>query len=324
MIDRADRPGESKAKTVVLLLKPGTEAAAKWIAEFKRLMPELEVRVWPEVGNPADIEVALVAKLPFGELAKLPKLRLILSLPVGLDYILDDPKLPKGIPITRTVDPDGDPMMVEYAVMNVLRHHRHLPEYHEFQHARTWKKLPQTLAANRRIGIMGLGVYGTTIAQALGRFGFQLAGWTRRPKTLKGVENFAGSESLPRFLARSEILIVMLPLTQETNGLLNAKTLAHLPKGASIINMARGAILVEQDLLAALDSGQIGSATLDVFDVEPLPAESPLWKHARVMVTPHIGGIVRSITSAPIVVENIRRQQEGRPLINLVDPQAGY
>lgn len=309
---------------MVLLLKPGTEPAAKWIEEFKRLMPELEVRVWPEVGNVSDIEVALVSYLPFGELAKFPRLRLILSLPVGLDHILDDPNLPKGIPIARTVHPDGDPMMVEYAVMNVLRHHRHLPEYHEFQHSRIWKKLPQALATNRSVGIMGLGVYGTAIARALGRFGFQLAGWTRRPKILKGVHNFAGSGSLTKFLARSEILIIMLPLTKETNGLLNANTLAYLPKGASIINMSRGPILVEKDLLEALNSGQVGSASLDVFEVEPLPPESPFWMHSRVTITPHIGGISRSIMSAPIVVENIRRQKEGRPLINLVDPEAGY
>jgi len=324
MIDRADRPNENSAKIMVLLLKPGTEPAANWIAEFKCFMPELEVRVWPEIGNPADIEIVLVSYLPFGELAKLPNLQLILSLPVGLDHILDDPNLPKGIPIARTVHPDGDPMMVEYAVMNVLRHHRQLPKYHEFQHARTWKKLPQTPAEKRRVGIMGLGVYGTAIAQALGRFGFQLAGWTRRPKILKDVENFAGSESLSRFLERSEILIIMLPLTRETNGLLNAKNLAYLPKGAMIINMSRGPILVEQDLLTALDSGQIDSVTLDVFEVEPLPAESPLWMHPRVTITPHIGGISRSTTSAPIVVENIRCLQEGRPLINLVDPEAGY
>lgn len=319
-----DRPGERGVNIMILLLKPGSEPAAKWIAEFKRRMPELEVRVWPEAGNLKDIEVALVAYLPFGELAKMPGLRLILSLPAGLDHLLDDPDLPKGVPIARIVHPDGDPMMIEYAVMNVLRHHRNLPVYHQFQHARTWKKLPQSLAKNRAIGIMGMGVNGTSIARALGRFGFKLAGWTRRPKTLEGVENYAGAESLPSFLACSEILIIALPLTKETNGLLNAKTLAYLPQGASIINMARGAILVEQDLLAALDSGQIGSATLDVFNVEPLPSESPIWRHPRVTVTPHIGGYSHAFISAPIAVENIRRQYDGRPLINLVDPQVGY
>ena len=309
---------------MALLLKPASESADIWKGEFARLMPDLEIRVWPEVGDRAAIEVALVANLPFGELAKLPKLRLIQSLPVGVDHILNDPNLPAGVPVARSVDPAGDPMMLEFALMHVLRHHRRMPEYLASQQKREWRRLPQPLASERRVGVIGLGVFGCNLATTLVRLGFAVAGWSRRPKQVDGVECFAGADAFRAFLGRCQIVVALVPLTTATRGLLNAAAFAAMPKGADVINLSRGPVLIEPDLLAALDSGQIGSASLDVFETEPLPGDHALWSHPRVTVTPHVATVSRAAVSAPIVVENIRRMRAGQPLLNPVDRAAGY
>lgn len=308
----------------MLLIKPAAEPVGAWAAQFARLMPGLQIVVWDEVRDRASVDYALVANPPFGWLANFPALKLIVSLPAGLDHLLNDPEFPRHIPLARCLPPAGDPMMTEYALLHVLRHHRQLQAYAEFQARHEWHKLPQPPASERRVGIMGAGIVGRAAARAIQTFGFEVATWSRRPKELQRIASFAGEAELSIFLARTDILLCLLPMTVQTKGILNVATMSHLPAGASIINLSRGALLVESDLLKLLNTGHLSGATLDVTEVEPLPESSPLWKHPRITITPHIGSVVRAANAAPVVAENIRRLERGEDLINLVDVASGY
>jgi glyoxylate/hydroxypyruvate reductase len=309
---------------MALLFRSTVDSAARWRAQLGRLTQQLEVRVWPEVGDPAGIDYALVWRPEPGFLASLPNLKLILSLGAGVDHLLGDPLLPRHLPIVRLVDPHMTDAMSEYVVLQVLRLHRRDLDYRAQQEAREWRELDQKNAAERRVGILGLGELGRDAAKKLVALGFDVAGWSRSEKTLARIESHAGAAGLPALLARSEILVCLLPLTAETEAILNARTLALLPTGAALVNAARGAHLVEEDLLSALASEQISAAVLDVFNDEPLPAGHPFWHHPWVVVTPHVAAFTNPATAAPIILDNIRRFEEGRPLLNRVDPARGY
>jgi glyoxylate/hydroxypyruvate reductase A len=307
-----------------LMLKAGVEPAEAWVAAFADLDPGLEVVVWPDVADPEAVTAALVASPPPGLLASLPNLAMIASLPAGLDHLFRDPELPSGVPITRSMPPDGDPVMTETVVLHVLRHHRQLPQYLAQQRRREWKKLPQPLPAERGVGILGIGTLGRPAAEALVAMGFDVAGWSRSHKAIDGVRSYVGEDELDAFLARTDILVSMLPTTAATTGLLDAGALARLPQGAAVVNVGRGPVLDAGALLAALDSGHLSGATLDVFDVEPLPEDDPLWAHERVTVMPHVATSTNPRRAAAVVVENLRRLGAGEPLVNLVDRDAGY
>jgi glyoxylate/hydroxypyruvate reductase A len=309
---------------VALLFRSTVDSAARWRAQLSRLTQELDVRVWPEIGNPTDIDYALVWRPEPGFLASLPNLKLILSLGAGVDHLLGDPQLPRHLPIVRLVDPHLTDAMSEYVVLQVLRLHRRDLDYRAQQEAEVWRELDQQNAVERRVGILGLGKLGQDAAKKLTGLGFDVAGWSRSEKTIAGVRSYAGAAGLAPLLGRSEILVCLLPLTAETEGILNTGTLALLPKGAALVNAARGAHLVECDLLAALASGQISAAVLDVFREEPLPADHPFWHHPRVVLTPHVAAFTNPATAAPIILDNIRRFKEGRPLLNRIDPARGY
>jgi len=309
---------------MALLFRSSVDSAARWHAQLARLTQELEIRLWPEVGDPAEIDYALVWRPEPGLLATLPNLKLILSLGAGVDHLLGDPQLPRHLPIVRLVDPHMTDAMSEYVVLQVLRLHRHDLDYRVQQEARVWRELDQKNAADRRIGILGLGELGRDTARKLKALGFDVAGWSRGERAVAGIECHAGAAGLPELLGRSEILVCLLPLTAETEGILSARTLSLLPRGAALVNAARGAHLVEEDLIAALASGHISAAVLDVFRDEPLPADHPFWHHPRVVVTPHVAAFTNPATAAPIILDNIRRFEEGRPLLNRVDPARGY
>jgi glyoxylate/hydroxypyruvate reductase len=309
---------------MALLFRSTVDSAARWQAQLARLTQQLEIRVWPEIGNPMEIDYALVWRPEPGFLASLPSLKLILSLGAGVDHLLGDPQLPRHIPIVRLVDPHMTDAMSEYVVLQVLRLHRRDLEYRAQQEAGIWRELDQQNAAARRVGILGLGELGQDAAKKLKALGFDVAGWSRSEKNLGGIASYAGATGFAPLLSRSEILICLLPLTTETEGILNANTLALLPKGAALVNAARGAHLVEEDLLAALASGQISAAVLDVFRQEPLPAGHPFWRHPRVIITPHVAAFTNPVTAAPIILDNIRRFEDGRPLLNQVDLARGY
>jgi len=309
---------------MALLFRSTPDSVTRWKAQLSRLMPDLDIRVWPEVGNLGEIEYALVWQPEPGLLASLPNLKLILSLGAGVDHILWDPDLPRHLPIIRLVDPYMTDAMSEYVVLQVLRLHRQDLVYRAQQDAAVWHELAQKNAGERRVGILGFGELGRDAAKKLKGLGFDVAAWSRSEKTVAGAESHSGTAGLPRLLARSEILVCLLPLTAETEGILNARTLALLPKGAALINAARGGHLVEEDLIAALDCGQLSAAVLDVFREEPLTADHPFWRHPRIVVTPHIAALTNPPTAAPIILDTIRRFETGCPLLHRVDPALGY
>jgi glyoxylate/hydroxypyruvate reductase len=297
--------------------------SADWRRLFAEQMPELDVRVWPEVGNPDDIDVAAVAAVPHGRLKSFRNLRMIVSLLAGADILLSDPDLP-DVPLVRAGNPDGDEMMNEAALLHVLRHHRHLPAYHLAQQRAEWISLPRLRASQRSVGVLGLGTIGLAVAKTLAAHGFKVAGWVRTARPTNGIDMFAGREQWPAFLARSEIAVNLLPLTAQTRGILNAEAFAQLPKGAAIVNLGRGAPVVEADLIAALDRDHLAGATLDVFPVEPLPKESPLWRHPKITVTPHAARRIDVADLVPRICDSIRALRAGRPLGHLIDRAQGY
>jgi len=295
-----------------------------WGKHLRDAMPGLDFRVWPEVGEPADIEAALVWKAPEGELRKFPNLKLIINIGAGVDSIVKDRSLPAGIPIVRIADPEMSRMMAQFVLAAVLRHYRDFVSFSRAQKERRWHYIHPREAPTCSVGVMGLGNLGAMAAHELARQGFRVSGWARSPKNLEGIESFHGEAGLAPFLAKSEILVVMLPLTPETEGILGAKALGLLPRGAKLVNVGRGKLVDEKALVAALRSGQVAEATLDVFEVEPLPAESPLWDFDQVLVTPHLASVATPRTAARQVAENLRRLARGEPLLNVVDPLRGY
>lgn len=309
---------------MALLLKLDLEWRGDWEEAFARLIPELEVRRWPEAGDLRDIEYALVWQPPKGFLKGCPNLKAIFSIGAGIDHLASDPELPRRVPVVRMVEPGLTAGMTEFVVMSVLYHHRSMADYAIQQGAHEWAELPQIAAGRRRVGIMGLGVLGSDAADKLSVFGFDLAGWSRTPKHLEGVQSFHGADGLVPFLERVDILVCLLPLTPETEGILDARTLGALPRGAALINVARGGHLVEEDLMAALDSGQIRAASLDVFAREPLPGDHPLWDHPRVVVTPHIASMTIAESAVESVIANIRRIEAGEPPKHITDFERGY
>ncbi len=284
----------------------------------------VDLRAWPETGDPADIGIALAWKPPAGALARFPNLRLIVSTGMGVDHLLADPELPVGVPIVRIIDPGLVGQMAEYAIYWALHHHRDMDAYADQQRQRLWREVPFTDTATRRVGVLGLGEIGADTARKLAMLGFATAGWSRSARSIDGVECFCGGDGFNALLRRSDILIDVLPMTPQTAGLLDARAFALLPRGAFFINMARGGHVIDADLIAALDSGQLAGAVLDVFHVEPLPAEHPFWSHPRIRVTPHIAGPTNPRTAAQSVAENVRRLRAGQPLLHLVDRAAGY
>jgi glyoxylate/hydroxypyruvate reductase A len=235
-----------------------------------------------------------------------------------------DPDLPTGVPITRVVEHCMAQSMSEYVVLAVLNHCRRFDSFRNDQPQKKWQPRIPLLAAEMHIGIMGLGQLGKDAAKKLSYLGFPVSGWSQTPKGIEGVTCLAGDEALDDFLSRTRILICMLPLTPNTKSILSRKTFAKLPAGAYVINVARGRHLVEKDLIAALDSGQLDGACLDVFEAEPLPEGHPFWSHPKIIVTPHISSITYPRAVAPQIIENYRRTKTGNPLLHVVDVARGY
>lgn len=297
---------------------------APWAAALQRHSPDLDLRCWPDIGDPAAVEVALVWMPPPGALAALSGLRLIHVLGAGVDRILADPDRPAGVPIVRLVDPAMTAAMGEYVQFQALRCHLQDLSYREQQRTRTWRELAQTTTRERRVGVLGLGALGSEAALRLEVLGFDVAGWSRGGRRLRGIPCYRGADGLIALAARSEILVCLLPLTPETESLLDAELFTAMPLGAAIVNCGRGAHLVEADLLAALDRGQLSAAVLDVFRDEPLPPAHPFWHHPRIVVTPHVAAATHPDTAAPIVAAALRRFAEGKRVANLVVPARGY
>jgi glyoxylate/hydroxypyruvate reductase A len=300
-----------------------------WIKAMKRVAPGLDIRVWPDVGRAEDIAYTAAWLPPPDVVRSLPRLQVIFSLGAGVDAILKDPTLPTQVPIVRVNEPDLTMRMAEYVVLHVLIHHRQQRRIDRNQSLRRWDPFPTHAASDLAIGIMGLGVMGCEAAVRLRDLGFKVAGWSRSRKRVEGVHCYAGEAEFESFLRRTDVLVCLLPHTRETTGMINRELIRKLsrngPFGAPIlINAGRGMQQVESDIVAALDAGELQAATLDVFETEPLPDDSPLWTHPKVTVTPHIAADSDPEVICAYVYRQIRRHMEGLPLENLVDRSRGY
>ena len=306
-----------------ILYRSDAARAAGWASYFARHAPELEFRVWPDAGNLREIEYLIAWQVPADFLAQMPNLKVLFSSGAGIDHV-DLSAVPAHIPLVRMVEPGIIDGMVEYVSLAVLALHRDFFDYAEAKAARRWAPLEVPPASARTIGVMGMGSLGRAVLERLATYGFRLRGWNRSPRDMEGVETFAGADQLQRFLADCDVLVCLLPLTPATTGILNAQVFSALPAGASVINVGRGPHLVDADLLAALDSGHLSRAILDVTDSEPLPREHPFWAHPRVFLTPHVASMTQPGTAAPILLENVRRHQRGEPLTGAIDRSRGY
>lgn len=302
-----------------LLFQPNQFPHATWTDHLRRFMPELDVRTSFDDARNADIVYCIAWKPEPGFFARLPNLKVVFSMGAGVDGIVADPTYPRHVPLSRVVDDTLSQAMTEYVVFNVLYWHRRARDLEALQKLKKWRVIAPPRAEQVRVGILGLGVLGQAVAKALKVLNYQLAGWSNSPKTIDGVRSFVGADGLKPFLAATDILVCLLPLTPATRGILNASTFAALPQGAVVINCARGGHLIESDLVAALNSGHLRGATLDVFQTEPLPESSPLWTHPKVFMTPHVAAITDPQSFMRNVANTIRRMDQGLPPDNLVD-----
>jgi glyoxylate/hydroxypyruvate reductase A len=307
-----------------LLFIGAGERTEPWSKAFAEIAPEIDFRPHVPGADLSGIPYCLAWKATRGIWSGMTDLKAIFCLGAGVDRLLADPTLPPHVPLVRMVEPELTRGMVEYVLWQCLFHHRKVWELEAAQSCATWR--PHTYPApwDRTIGIMGLGELGAAAAEKLAEFGFKLRGWSRSPKSIPKVESFHGAEQLPAFLSKSEILVCLLPLTPETRGILNASLFAQLPRGASVINAARGGHLVEADLSAAMASGQITAATLDVFETEPLPADHPFWSTERLFITPHNASITDPRSAAWRISKQIAKFEAGEGLDDVVDRQRGY
>ena len=297
--------------------------AQAWRDTFKAQLPNLQVRLWPDVGDVKDIEYLAFMHPDFDALPVFPNLKAMFSRAAGVEDIVGHPRLPK-VPLGKVEPPGGDPMMTEYVVMHVLRLHRDMPAYQAAQARREWRRVPIVRPEQRRVGFLGFGMMAKAPALVLQSLGFKVSAWVRSPRPEPEVPLFHGHDQLATFLGQTDIAVCLLPLTPETEGIFCARTFAMMPRGAMLVNVGRGKHVVDKDLIAALDSGQLSYAALDALWPEPLPAESPLWLHPKVTVMPHVA---RRPTVAQLVTEvaaNIRSLEAGGRLLQEVDVTLGY
>ncbi len=298
-------------------------SAEAFRAAFREQLPDLPIRFWPEAGDLKDIEYLAFMHPDFDKLPAFPNLKAMFSRAAGVEDIVGHPKLPK-VPLGKVEPPGGDPMMTEYVVMHVLRLHRDMPGYQAAQARREWRRVPIVRPEQRRIGFLGFGMMAKAPALVLQSLGFEVSAWVRSPRPAAEVPLFHGRDRLEAFLGQTDIAVCLLPLTPETEGIFCARTFAMMPRGAMLVNVGRGKHVVDADLIAALDSGQLSYAALDALHPEPLPPDSPLWLHPRVTIMPHVA---RRPTVTQLVTEvaaNIRSFEAGGGLLQEVDVAQGY
>jgi glyoxylate/hydroxypyruvate reductase A len=297
--------------------------AEAWRDAFKAEVPDLPLRIWPDAGELKDIEYLAFMHPDFDQLPAFPNLKAMFSRSAGVEGIVEHPKLPK-VPLGKVEPPGGDPMMTEYVVMHVLRFHRDMPAYQAAQAKREWRRAPIIRPEQRRVGFLGYGMMAKAPALVLQSLGFKVSAWVRSSRPAGEVPIFHGRDQLAHFLGQTDIAVCLLPLTAETEGIFCARTFAMMPRGAMLVNVGRGRHVVDDDLIAALDSGQLSYAALDALSPEPLPPESPLWLHPRVTVMPHVA---RRPTVAQLVTEvaaNIRSLEAGGRLLQEINMARGY
>lgn len=296
---------------------------AAWKATLTAELPDLDFHTDPDAVDPANVHYALTWKPPGGFFARFPNLKLVTNLGAGVDSLVGRDDLP-DVPISRLSDTGMVSLMSSYVLFSVIRYARDIHIFERAQRRGEWKYVHPRALSDIRVGVLGLGELGGPAAQALAQTGFDVRGWSRSQKRIDGVTCSAGIDALDDFLRNTEILVILLPLTPQTRGLIDARRLALLPAGAKLINASRGAVVDEPALIAALQSGVIAEATLDVFTVEPLPKDHVFWRMENVLITPHLASITVPEAAAREVAESIRRVRSGLPPLHQIDPRRGY
>lgn len=296
----------------------------RWCAAFRAAAPELRIVTAADRPDRAAVRYFAGWAPPAGLIGSFPNLRAVFALGAGVDKFLQLSDLSPALPLIRLVDAGMARQMIEYALFGVLWFQRDFDSYAEARHRAEWRAETAWAAERTRIGVLGLGALGGQVARALAGFGYPVAGWRRSGPPVEGVRTLTGTDGLAELLAESDVLLALLPSTPDTRGLLDAAALSRLPKGAGVVNMGRGDQLDPAALLGLIDAGHLRGAVLDVFAAEPLPAESPLWRHPRVLVTPHVAAATLPEPSARQIAENIRRIKAGQPAAGLVDRSCGY
>jgi D-3-phosphoglycerate dehydrogenase/glyoxylate/hydroxypyruvate reductase A len=306
---------------LVINTSPFIEQQRAALAQFA---PGEQIHTDPLAAPPGDVEALLAFRLAPGIAPRFPALKFVASAGAGVDQLLATSDVPAHLPVVRAFDPLQGQRMAQYVALMALRFHRELPRLEALHAQGQWHRFLPVDEGKHAVGIMGFGSIGAPIADALRGLGFPIRVWTRAPRRIDGVETFAGPDGLVPFLAGSAILVCALPLTPATAGLLGASAFAALPRGAFVVNVSRGAVLRESELMAAVDSGHLAGAALDVFETEPLSSASPLWRHPKILCTPHIAAMPRPDVAAKHFLENLRRARAGLELLNLVDRNRGY
>jgi len=311
-----------------ILIASGPWDPVPWGDAVRAMDPTRPVFTWPDLPDARAVRYVMAWHPPEAALAALPSLDVIFSLGAGVEHVLSRRNLP-DVPVVRIVSDDLTERMTEWVTLQVLMHHRQQRRYDRLQRERRWHELRQPAASEMRVGIMGMGVLGVSAAKVLVALGFQVAGWSRRPKAIPGVESFHGDAGLDPFLARTDILVALLPLTPETRGLLAMPLFRKLARsgglgGPVLINAGRGGLQVEGDIVRAIGEGVLIGASLDVFETEPLDPASPLWGFENVVVTPHCAGWSDPMELTRQIMEQIAAFEAGRPLRNVVDRAASY
>lgn len=313
---------------ILLYLAGDDTRTQSWLGKLQTYLPESDIRVWTE-GDTAEADYALVWKPPVALLADRPGLRAVIYLAAGVDYLTDMLRQHPGlvsrdVPVLRMEDAGMARQMVEFACYQVLHYFRDMPAYGSQNHQGRWQKRTPEVLDKFAVGVLGLGVLGQEVAAGVARLGFPVRGWSRSAKTLPAIQCYSSETQLPAFLDGLRVIINLLPLTPETENILNRECFARLRKPAYVVNIARGQHLVEQDLLDAIQQGQIGGAALDVFRIEPLPEEHPFWSEPRISVTPHIAAVTLNEEGVKQVVQKLRALEAGDAVSGQVDFSRGY
>ena len=307
----------------IVLISQGRDLTP-WVEAINSELPDLDVQVYPDIKAKEDVTFAISWNHPLGAFKEFPNLKCIASMGAGVDHILKDPNLPENVLVTRVTDEHLTNDMATFTTAVVLNYMRGLCAYKAAEAEGAWQPKPYLRQQDLTVGVMGMGVLGAEAATQLKRLGFNVQGWARSHKNIEGIPVYAGTDELDYFLATSNVLICLLPLTPQTANILNKANLSKLPEGAYLINVARGEHLVEEDLLEMLDKGYLAGASLDVFRTEPLPEEHPFWKHPKIDVTPHIASVTNPASAVKQILENYKRLMQNEPLTNLVSRTKGY